>query len=135
VYRKVSWIEYRLAYYGIWQWLDDDSNYDTWCPVYNRTIVDGERMTWLPKFIKDSLQKDIDTKTATYGNAFDLGDKRAEDPSWGRMLADARTGGAFSTGAWWVVLFPGLMITMLSLSFTFVGHTLDQVLNPRLRER
>jgi peptide/nickel transport system permease protein len=57
------------------------------------------------------------------------------DPSWGRMLADANTGGAFSYGAWWVVLFPGLMITLLSLSFTFVGHTLDQVLNPRLRER
>ncbi|MCK5264798.1 MAG: ABC transporter permease [Candidatus Thorarchaeota archaeon] len=64
-----------------------------------------------------------------------LGLTNPEDPSWGRMLADARTGGAFSTGAWWVVLFPGLMITLLSLSFTFVGHTLDQVLNPRLRER
>ena len=64
-----------------------------------------------------------------------LGLTDPEDPSWGRMLADARTGGAFSTGAWWVVLFPGLMITVLSLAFTFVGHTLDQVLNPRLRER
>ncbi|MHA1768835.1 MAG: ABC transporter permease [Candidatus Thorarchaeota archaeon] len=64
-----------------------------------------------------------------------LGLTDPEDPSWGRMLADARTGGAFSTGAWWVVLFPGLMITILSLAFTFVGHTLDQVLNPRLRER
>jgi peptide/nickel transport system permease protein len=64
-----------------------------------------------------------------------LGLTDPEDPSWGRMLADARTGGAFTNGAWWVVLFPGLMITLLSLSFTFVGHTLDQVLNPRLRER
>ena len=64
-----------------------------------------------------------------------LGLTNPEDPSWGRMLADARTGGAFSTGAWWVVLFPGAMITLLSLSFTFVGHTMDQVLNPRLRER
>ncbi len=56
-------------------------------------------------------------------------------PSWGRMLADARASGGFSNGAWWVVVFPGLMITLLSLAFTFVGHTLDQVLNPRLRER
>lgn len=64
-----------------------------------------------------------------------LGLTNPEDPSWGRMLADARSGGAFSSGAWWVVLFPGLMITLLSLSFTFVGHTMDQVLNPRLRER
>jgi len=64
-----------------------------------------------------------------------LGLTNPEDPSWGRMLADANTGGAFSSGAWWVVLFPGLMITLISLAFTFVGHTLDQVLNPRLRER
>ena len=64
-----------------------------------------------------------------------LGLTDPEEPSWGRMLADASGGGAFIRGAWWVVLFPGLMITLLSLSFTFVGHTLDQVLNPRLRER
>jgi len=56
-------------------------------------------------------------------------------PSWGRMLADAQGSGGFINGAWWVVIFPGLMITSLSLAFTFVGHTLDQVLNPRLRER
>ncbi|UCE09672.1 MAG: ABC transporter permease [Candidatus Thorarchaeota archaeon] len=56
-------------------------------------------------------------------------------PSWGRMLADAQGTGGFSNGAWWVVVFPGLMITLLSLAFTFIGHTLDQVLNPRLRER
>jgi peptide/nickel transport system permease protein len=64
-----------------------------------------------------------------------LGLTDIEQPSWGRMLADAQNGAAFIRGAWWVVVFPGLMITLLSLSFTFVGHTLDQVLNPRLRER
>ena len=64
-----------------------------------------------------------------------LGLTDLEEPSWGRMLADAQNGAAFIRGAWWVVVFPGLMITLLSLSFTFVGHTLDQVLNPRLRER
>jgi peptide/nickel transport system permease protein len=64
-----------------------------------------------------------------------LGLTDVEVPSWGRMLADAQNGAAFIRGAWWVVVFPGLMITLLSLSFTFVGHTLDQVLNPRLRER
>ena len=64
-----------------------------------------------------------------------LGLTNIEEPSWGRMLADAQNGSAFIRGAWWVVVFPGVMITLLSLSFTFVGHTLDQVLNPRLRER
>ncbi|RDE13604.1 MAG: hypothetical protein C4K49_08465 [Candidatus Thorarchaeota archaeon] len=68
------------------------------------------------------------------GLAF-LGLTDPSKPSWGRMLADAQGSGGFSNGAWWVVVFPGLMITSLSLAFTFVGHTLDQVLNPRLRER
>ena len=68
------------------------------------------------------------------GLAF-LGLTDPSQPSWGRMLADAQGTGGFTHGAWWVVVFPGLMITILSLSFTFVGHTLDQVLNPRLRER
>ncbi|MHA1962647.1 MAG: ABC transporter permease subunit [Candidatus Thorarchaeota archaeon] len=64
-----------------------------------------------------------------------LGLTDPSEPSWGRMLADAQIGGAFGNGAWWVVIFPGLMITLISLAFTFIGHTLDQVLNPRLRER
>ena len=64
-----------------------------------------------------------------------LGLTDPSEPSWGRMLADAQIGGAFGNGAWWVVIFPGLMITAISLAFTFIGHTLDQVLNPRLRER
>ncbi|MHA1576211.1 MAG: ABC transporter permease, partial [Candidatus Thorarchaeota archaeon] len=68
------------------------------------------------------------------GLAF-LGLTDPNEPSWGRMLADAQGTGGFSAGAWWVVVFPGLMITTISLAFTFVGHTLDQVLNPRLRER
>jgi ABC-type dipeptide/oligopeptide/nickel transport system permease subunit len=68
------------------------------------------------------------------GLAF-LGLTDPSEPSWGRMLSDAQGAGGFSNGAWWVVVFPGAMITILSLAFTFVGHTLDHVLNPRLRER
>ncbi|MHA1960967.1 MAG: ABC transporter permease [Candidatus Thorarchaeota archaeon] len=68
------------------------------------------------------------------GLAF-LGLTDASQPSWGRMLADAQGSGGFSNGAWWVVVFPGMMITIISLAFTFVGHSLDQVLNPRLRQR
>jgi peptide/nickel transport system permease protein len=64
-----------------------------------------------------------------------LGLTDPSEPSWGRMLSDAQSGGAFTNGAWWLVLIPGFMITLISLGFTFVGHALDQVLNPRLRER
>ena len=56
-------------------------------------------------------------------------------PSWGRMLTDAQSTGGFSAGALWMVVFLGMMITTISLALTFVGYTLDQVLNPRVRER
>jgi peptide/nickel transport system permease protein len=36
-------------------------------------------------------------------------------------------------GAWWTVLFPGLMVILLAGGFTFIGEGLSEVLNPRLR--
>ncbi len=56
-------------------------------------------------------------------------------PTWGRMLHNARSFGAFTSGSWNWILPPGLAITFLSLSFVFIGNTLDDILNPRNRER
>lgn len=56
-------------------------------------------------------------------------------PTWGRMLHNARSFGAFTANAWWWILPPGLVITLLSLTFVFIGNTLDEILNPRNRER
>ena len=36
-------------------------------------------------------------------------------------------------GAWWTVLFPGIMVVLLAGGFTFIGEGLSEVLNPRLR--
>jgi peptide/nickel transport system permease protein len=57
------------------------------------------------------------------------------DVSWGRMLMQASTSGAYSRGCWWYVFFPGLCIVLLALSFTLVGYAVDEILNPRLRIR
>lgn len=38
-------------------------------------------------------------------------------------------------GAWWTVLFPGLMVVLLAGGFTFIGEGLSEVLNPRLGKR
>jgi len=38
-------------------------------------------------------------------------------------------------GAWWTVLFPGIMVVLLAGGFTFIGEGLSEVLNPRLRRR
>jgi len=57
------------------------------------------------------------------------------DVSWGRMLMQASTSGAYSRGCWWYVFFPGFCIVLLALSFTLVGYAVDEILNPRLRIR
>lgn len=56
-------------------------------------------------------------------------------PTWGRMLNDAHQTGAFTQLVWWYVIPPGLAITILCLAFVFIGHALDQIVNPRLRRR
>lgn len=53
--------------------------------------------------------------------------------SWGKMLAEAQSQGALLFGAWWWVLFPGLAVTLLSLSFINLGYALEEAFNPRLR--
>lgn len=54
--------------------------------------------------------------------------------SWGTMLHYAFVSGAAGRKAWWYLIPPGLGILFVVLSFTLIGHTLDKILNPRLRE-
>jgi len=58
------------------------------------------------------------------------------DPSivtWGRILNEAEMAGATINGYWWWVLPPGLMITLVGMTFIFIGQALDLILNPKLR--
>jgi peptide/nickel transport system permease protein len=55
--------------------------------------------------------------------------------SWGTMLHFAFESGATGRGAWWYILPPGIGIVVVVLGFTLAGHTLDRILNPRLRAR
>jgi len=55
--------------------------------------------------------------------------------SWGTMLHFAFEAGAAGRGAWWYLIPPGVGIVVVVLGFTLVGHTLDRILNPRLRTR
>jgi len=58
-------------------------------------------------------------------------------PTWGRMLQNAHDTNAFSPMnlAWWDILPPGLAITFLCLTFVFIGHAVDEIVNPKLRRR
>jgi peptide/nickel transport system permease protein len=53
--------------------------------------------------------------------------------SWGRMLHEAQSFGAFTTGAWWLLLPPGLGIALLCLVFMDLGRALEEWADPRLK--
>jgi peptide/nickel transport system permease protein len=53
-------------------------------------------------------------------------------PSWGSMLNNAQR---FLRTAWWMALFPGLALTLTVLSLNFIGESISDYLNPRLRVR
>jgi peptide/nickel transport system permease protein len=55
--------------------------------------------------------------------------------SWGTILEFAFEEGAISIGAWWYLIPPGLCIVLVVLGFTMCGYALDEVLDPRLRDR
>jgi len=53
-------------------------------------------------------------------------------PDWGWDLTWGRQ--YLTTGSWWIIAFPGLMIVLLALGFTLLGEGLSELLNPRLEE-
>ena len=55
--------------------------------------------------------------------------------SWGSMLDSAFEVGAITTGCWWYIVPPGVCVVLVVLAFTLIGQALEEVLNPRLRER
>jgi peptide/nickel transport system permease protein len=56
-------------------------------------------------------------------------------PTWGKMLHYAFHAGAFQHLAWWWIVPPGLALMILALAFVFIGHAVDEIVNPRLRRR
>ncbi len=52
-------------------------------------------------------------------------------PTWGNMLSDALNSGLVPP--WWLVLFPGLAITITVLAFNLLGDGIRDMLDPRLR--
>ena len=55
--------------------------------------------------------------------------------SWGSILDDAFRAGALTTGAWWFIIPPGICVVLVVLAFTLIGRALEEIFNPRLRER
>ena len=55
--------------------------------------------------------------------------------SWGKMLQESFEAGAMTQQAWWYYVPPGVGILLVVLAFTLCGQALEEVLDPRLRDR
>ena len=51
-------------------------------------------------------------------------------PTWGTMLGEASN---LFTPHWWMVVFPGIFITVTVLAFNLFGDGVRDILDPRLR--
>ena len=51
-------------------------------------------------------------------------------PSWGNIIAEGRD---VAVEAWWIMLFPGLAISLATLGMNLLGDGLRDVLDPRMR--
>lgn len=54
-----------------------------------------------------------------------------DTPDWGIDLA---AGQNYLRQAWWMITFPGAMVTLVTLAFSMLGESLSEMLNPRLAE-
>jgi len=52
--------------------------------------------------------------------------------SWGFMLNNAQ---AVLRSAWWMAVFPGLALFLVTLSANLVGDGVNDAFNPKLKER
>ena len=53
------------------------------------------------------------------------------NPAWGSMVADGR---AYIDTSYWIALFPGLAIVLVSFAFNFLGDWIRDRLDPKLRQ-
>jgi peptide/nickel transport system permease protein len=51
-------------------------------------------------------------------------------PSWGNIVAEGRD---HAVDAWWIMLFPGIAISLAALGMNLLGDGLRDVLDPRLK--
>jgi peptide/nickel transport system permease protein len=54
-------------------------------------------------------------------------------PDWGYDLSKGHQ--FLVAGRWWMITFPGIMITLVAMGFSLLGESLSEILNPRLAEK
>ncbi len=64
-----------------------------------------------------------------------LGKTDPRNLSWGIILKEASDHSAVLIGKWAWIVMPGLALVFVILGFSLLGFALDEILNPKLRER
>jgi peptide/nickel transport system permease protein len=64
-----------------------------------------------------------------------LGRVNKNNLSWGVILQEADASSAILNGQWAWIVMPGLALVVVILGFSLLGYALDEILNPKLRER
>ncbi len=54
--------------------------------------------------------------------------------TWGVMLNQAQSHNAFTIGAWWWFLPPGAMIALFGCGLSLINFSIDEIINPKLRQ-
>lgn len=54
-------------------------------------------------------------------------------PDWGMDLSQGKA--FLPSGSWWIITFPGIMISLTTLGFSMIGEGLNEILNPRITEK
>jgi peptide/nickel transport system permease protein len=55
--------------------------------------------------------------------------------TWGIMLFYAQNGLALRLGAWWWFVPPGLMIAIFGAALSLINFSIDEIVNPKLRDQ
>ena len=54
-------------------------------------------------------------------------------PDWGMDLSQGKA--FLPSGSWWIITFPGIMISLTTLGFSMIGEGLNEILNPKITKR
>jgi len=84
-YRKITKYQFYKAVFLCWGWLDDDSNQDTTDFGYIESIRNGDRKNDLVGWLYGDHLRALDLSHTKFGNSFDLGDYRANDPFYDKI--------------------------------------------------
>jgi peptide/nickel transport system permease protein len=55
-------------------------------------------------------------------------------PTWGKIIHDAHVNSALLQGNYYWILTPAFLLLLVGFAFSMIGHGLERILNPRLRQ-